>query len=63
MNIFKTFHLLCLVVGLPNLPYFTGDPVFQPLSFASRGGSRREEQISPYSVRQIVASLRRHCNT
>ena len=51
-------------VGLPDLPYFTGDPVFQTLSPASPGGSRREEQINlPYSVSHIVASLRRHCDT
>jgi len=30
---------------LPDLPYFTGDPVFQTLSPASRR-SRLEEQIS-----------------
>ena len=39
---------LGLQVGLPDLPYFTGYPVSQTLSHASRGGgvSRREEQIS-----------------
>jgi len=31
-------------IGLPDLPYFAGDPVFQTLSPASLGGSRREEQ-------------------
>ena len=28
---------LLLHIGLPDLPYFTGDPVFQTLSPASRG--------------------------
>jgi len=31
-------------IGLPDLPYFAGDPVFQTLSPASLGESRREEQ-------------------
>ena len=57
MNIFKTFHLLCLVVGLPNLPYFTGDPVFQPLSFASRGG---EAAGKNKSLRILLGRLSRH---
>jgi len=43
-------------LGLPDLPYFTGDPVFQTLCPASRGGSRREEQIS----RILLVRLLRH---
>ena len=47
-------------LGLPDLPYFTGDPVFQTLSSASRGGgSRREEQIS----RILLVRLSRHFDT
>jgi len=44
-------------LGLPDLPYFTRDPVFQALSPASRGGgSRREEQTS----RILLVRLSRH---
>ena len=53
-------------VGLPDLPYFTGDPVYaDPFSrpAASRGGKPPGRTNLPYSVSQIVASLRRHCDT
>jgi len=48
---------LCLSqVGLPDLPYFTGDPVFQTPFSSLPGGSRREEQIS----RILLVRLSRH---
>ena len=47
-------------VGLPDLP---GDAVFQTLSPASGGGKPPGRTNLPYSVGQIVASLRRHCDT
>ena len=51
-------------LGLPDLPYFTGDPVFQTLSSAYRGGGKPPGRTNlPYSVSQIVASLRRHFDT
>jgi len=50
-----------LAVGLPDLPYFMGDPVFQTLSPASREKPSGRTNL-PYSVSQIVASLRRHCD-
>ena len=54
---YKTVKIFsCLDLGLPDLPYFTGDPVFQALSPASREGSRREEQIS----RILLVRLSRH---
>ena len=34
-------------LGLPDLPYFTGDPVFQTLSSASRGGEAAGKNKSP----------------
>jgi len=47
-------------VGLPDLPYFTGDPVYaDPFSRPAAspgGGSRREEQIS----RILLVRLSRH---
>ena len=46
-----------VAVGLPDLPYFTGDPIFQTPSPAS-GGKPPGRTNLPYSVRQIVASLR-----
>jgi len=49
-------------LGLPDLPYFKGDPVFQTLSPASRGKPPGRTNL-PYFVSQIVASLRRHCDT
>ena len=51
-----------LPLGLPDLPYFTGDPVFQTLSPASRGELPGRTNL-PYSVSQIITSLRRHCDT
>jgi len=56
-------HFLRLLpVGLPDLPHFTGDPVFQTLSPASHGKPPGRTNL-PYSVSQILASLRRHCDT
>ena len=49
-------------VGLPDLPYFTGDPVFQTL-FPPPWGKPPGRTNLPHSVSQIVASLRRHCDT
>ena len=46
-----------VAVGLPDLPYFTGDPIIQTPSPAS-GGKPPGRTNLPYSVRQIVASLR-----
>ena len=37
-NTVFTVQPVMFKVGLPDLPYFTGDPVFQTLSPASRGG-------------------------
>ena len=53
---------LPLQVGLPDLPYVTGDTVFQTLPPASRGKPPGRTNL-PYSGSQIVASLRRHCDT
>jgi len=50
-------------LGLPDIPYFTGDPVFQTLSPASRGGKPPGRTNLTYSLSQTVASLRRHCDT
>ena len=47
--------LLC-ILGLPDLPYFR--PFLPP-----PGGKPPERTNLPYSVSQIVASLRRHCDT
>jgi len=44
-----------IVVGLPDLPYFTGVPYFRPF-LPPPGGSRREEQIS----RILLVRLSRH---
>ena len=52
----RIFRSPVVDLGLPDLPYFTGDPVFQTLSPASRGGSRLEEQIS----RILLVRLSRH---
>ena len=48
-----------LTIGLPDLPYFTGDPVFQ----TPPGRKPPGRTNLPYSVSQIVASLRWHCDT
>ena len=42
-----------LYVGLPDLPYFTGDPVFQPLSPASRKEAVRETESPVFDYRLI----------
>jgi len=36
-----------VIIGLPDLPYFTGDPVFQTRSPASRGGEAAGKNKSP----------------
>ena len=40
-------------VGLPDLPYFTGDPVFQPRSHASRKEAARETESPVFDYRLI----------
>ena len=44
---------------LPDLPYFTGDPVFQTPSPTCQGKPPGRTNL-PYSASQTVASLRRH---
>jgi len=39
--------------GLPDLPYFTGDPAFQPRSPASRGEAARETESPVFDYRLI----------
>jgi len=56
MDLGPCFYVCHIALGLPDLPYFTGDPVFQTLSPASRGGSHREKQIS----RILLVRLSRH---
>jgi len=40
-------------LGLPDLPYFTGDPVFQPLSPAYRMEAARETESPVFDYRLI----------
>jgi len=42
-----------LGLGLPDLPYFTGDPVFQPRSPASRKEAARETESPVFDYRLI----------
>ena len=46
-NTVFTVQPVMFKVGLPDLPYFTGDPVFQTLSPASRGGEAAGKNKSP----------------
>ena len=40
-------------LGLPDLPYFTGDPVFQPGSPASRKEAARETESPVFDYKLI----------
>jgi len=40
-------------IGLPDLPYFTGDPVFQPRSPASRKEAARDTESPVFDYRLI----------
>ena len=44
-------------LGLPDLPYFTGDPVFQTLSPASRGEAAEKNKLIS---RILLVRLSRH---
>jgi len=48
-----TRSFLIRILGLPDLPYFTGDPVFQPRSPASRKEAARETESPAFDYRLI----------
>ena len=43
-------------LGLPDLPYFTGDPVFQPRSPASRKEAARETESPVFDYRPLAST-------
>ena len=42
-----------LTLGLPDIPYFTGAPVFEPLSPASREEATREMKSPVFQLRPV----------